>query len=217
MPRTLVIVGLDPTFRRRLGQSLQAELQSRVHEFAARSDVQARVAALQPSLILFDLGAKPNAPAVEMVSTLSAVSKTVALAGVDDDELALQALKAGARGFCARGTAPALLRKAVEVVEAGEIWVRRRVMMRLIEELASPRAPEVRSVAGENSLTTREREIATLVARGAGNKEIAGQLTISIKTVKAHLTNIFKKLGLETRLQLALAMGAEGSARTKVG
>jgi DNA-binding NarL/FixJ family response regulator len=217
MPRTLVIVGLDPTFRRRLGQSLQAELQSRVHEFAARSDVQARVAALQPSLILFDLGAKPNAPAVEMVSTLSAVSKTVALAGVDDDELALQALKAGARGFCARGTAPALLRKAVEVVEAGEIWVRRRVMMRLIEELASPRAPEVRSVAGENSLTTREREIATLVARGAGNKEIAGQLTISIKTVKAHLTNIFKKLGLETRMQLALAMGAEGSARTKVG
>jgi two-component system, NarL family, nitrate/nitrite response regulator NarL len=216
MPRNLLIVGSDPAFQHRLRTSLEAELQSRVHEIAARPDVSERAAALQP-VILFDLGAKPNAPVLDVVSALSAVSKTIVLAGVDDDELAIQALKAGAPGFCPRATAATLIRKAVVVVEAGEVWVRRRVMLRLIEELATPRTRDVHVAPAEKSLTTREREIAILVARGAGNKEIASQLAISIKTVKAHLTNIFKKLGLETRLQLALAMGPEASAQTKVG
>jgi DNA-binding NarL/FixJ family response regulator len=102
-------------------------------------------------------------------------------------------------------------------VEAGEIWVGRRVMLRLIEDLATLRAHDGHDPSGEGRLTPREREIASLVARGAGNKQIAHQLSISIKTVKAHLANIFKKLGLSTRLQLALALGRVPDTQTKVG
>ena len=65
-------------------------------------------------------------------------------------------------------------------------------------------------------MTSREREVAGQVARGASNKQIAHQLSISIKTVKTHLTNIFKKLGLSTRLQLALALGRPPGSQPKV-
>lgn len=105
-----------------------------------------------------------------IVSALSALAKTIVLADVDDEALAVQAVKAGASGFCSRDTAAALIRKAVRLVEAGEIWVGRRVMLRLIEELATLRAP--RDVCGGEHLTSRERDIATLIARGASNKQI---------------------------------------------
>jgi DNA-binding NarL/FixJ family response regulator len=214
----LVIAGADAAFRRRLLQSLEPESHCRrISEVAARPDLQRHVAALLPSVILFDLGPGPSASTLGTVSALSGLAKTIVLAEVDDEALAIQALKAGASGFCSRDTATPLIRKAVQLVEAGEIWVGRRVMLRLIEELAALRVPDVHDLPVGDRLTSREREVATLVTRGAGNKQIAHQLSISIKTVKAHLTNIFKKLGLATRLQLALALGRVPGSQTRVG
>jgi len=214
----VVIAGPDPEFRRRLLESLATEHQAkRVSEVEARQGFYHEVAALTPSVILLDVGVKPDTDALGMVSALSALAKVIVLANVDDDALTIQALKAGASGFCARDTTAALIRKAVQLVEAGEIWVGRRVMLRLIEELATLRAQETRDLSGRDCLTSREREIASLVASGATNKQIAHQLSISIKTVKAHLTNIFKKLGLSTRLQLALTLGPLPGLQTKVG
>ena len=205
---SLVIAGADAACRRRLRQSLGAENHARrVFDVSPQPDLQRHVATLLPAVVLFDLGAAPNADALETVSALSAQAKTIVLADSEDDALALQALKAGASGFCSRDTATPLIRKAVQLVEAGEIWVGRRVMLRLIEELATLRAQDTHEVSNDARLTSREREIGTLVAHGASNKQIASQLSISIKTVKTHLTNIFKKLGLATRLQLALALG----------
>jgi DNA-binding NarL/FixJ family response regulator len=215
---TLVIAGADPAFRRRLLQSLAGEPHSRrILDAGDAPDLERHVAALLPSVILFDLGAKPDPRALGIVSALSALAKTIVLAEGDDDALAVEALKAGASGFCSRGTPKELMWKAVQLVEAGEIWVGRRVMLRLIEELATLRAQDSPDRPGGECLTSREREIAALVARGAGNKQIAHRLAISIKTVKAHLTNIFKKLGLSTRLQLGLALGRAPDPQTKVG
>jgi two-component system nitrate/nitrite response regulator NarL len=215
---SLVIAGADPACRRRLRQSLGAENRARsIVDVSAHPDLQRQVAALLPSVILFDLGATPDANALGIVAALSALAKTIVLADTDDEEQAIRALKAGASGFCSRDTATPLIRKAVQFVEAGEIWVGRRVMLRLIEELATLRAQDAHDAAGGARMTTREREIGGLVARGASNKQIASQLSISIKTVKTHLTNIFKKLGLATRLQLALALGRPAGPQTKVG
>ena len=214
---SLVIASADPACRRRLRQSLGAETHARsVFDVSSHPDLQRHIAALLPSVILFDLGAQPDANALGVVSALSALAKTIVLADTDDDTLAIQALKAGASGFCSRDTATALIRKAVQLVEAGEIWVGRRVMLSLIEELATLRAPDADDVSGGARMTSREREVAGQVARGASNKQIAHQLSISIKTVKTHLTNIFKKLGLSTRLQLALAVGRPPGSQPKV-
>jgi DNA-binding NarL/FixJ family response regulator len=215
---SLVIAGADPTFRRRLLQSLSSEPHSRrISDVGARPDLEQHVASLLPSVILFDLGAKPDPRTLGIVSALSALAKTIVLADGEDEALAVEALKAGASGFCSRGTTKGLIWKAVQLVEAGEIWVGRGVMLRLIEELATLRAQDSADRPGEECLTSREREIAALVARGAGNKQIAHRLSISIKTVKAHLTTIFKKLGLSTRLQLGLALGRAPAPQTKVG
>ena len=209
---SLVIASADPACRRRLRQSLGAETHARsVFDVSSHPDLQRHIAALLPSVILFDLGAEPDANALGVVSALSALAKTIVLADTDDDTLAIQALKAGASGFCSRDTATALIRKAVQLVEAGEIWVGRRVMLSLIEELATLRAPDADDVSGGARMT-----VAGQVARGASNKQIAHQLSISIKTVKTHLTNIFKKLGLSTRLQLALALGRPPGSQPKV-
>jgi DNA-binding NarL/FixJ family response regulator len=151
-----------------------------------------------------------------IVSALSGLAKTIVLAGTDDDALAVKALKAGAAGFCARDTSTDLLRRAVQLVEAGEIWVGRRVMVRLIEELAL-RTAAMPAVTGGEQLTPRERELVGFVAGGATNKDIARRLSISVSTVKTHLTSIFGKLGLSTRLELAVAIGRAAAPRTKVG
>jgi DNA-binding NarL/FixJ family response regulator len=204
----LVIAGGDPGFRRRLLKSFAAAHQPRkLVDLGSRPGLETEVAALVPSVVVFDVGATPDAGTFHIVSALSALAKTIVVAATDDDALAIQALKAGASGFCPRNTPPTLIRKAIQLVEAGEIWIGRRVMLRLIEELASLGAATRQRSASAGRLTERETTIAGLVARGAGNKEIAQRLSISVKTVKAHLTNVFKKLGVSSRLQLALEMG----------
>jgi DNA-binding NarL/FixJ family response regulator len=182
----------------------------------AGEDLPKQIAASVPSVILFDLGPSPDAKGLAIVSALSGLAKTIVLAATDDDAMAVRALKAGAAGFCPRDTSTDLLRRAVQLVEAGEIWVGRRVMMRLIEELALRPAARP-AVAGGERLTPRERELVGLVAAGSSNKDIARRLSISITTVKTHLTSIFRKLGLSTRLELAVAVGRSAAPRTKVG
>jgi DNA-binding NarL/FixJ family response regulator len=213
----VAIAGVEPSYCRRLLQSLRAGNGSRpISAIAAGDDLPKALAASMPSVILFDLGPAPDAKGLAIVSALSTVAKTIVLAGTDDDAVAVQALKAGAAGFCPRDTPTDLLRRAVQLVEAGEIWVGRRVMVRLIEELAV-RTAATPAIARGEQLTPRERELVSLVAAGASNKDIARRLTISVKTVKTHLTSVFKKLGLSTRLELAVAVGRSATAQTKVG
>jgi len=214
---SVAIAGVEPSYCRRLLQSLRAGNGSRpISTIAAGDDLPKQIAASMPSVILFDLGSSPDARGLAIVSALSALAKTIVLAGTDDDGVAVQALKAGAAGFCPRDTPTELLRRAVQLVEAGEIWVGRRVMVRLIEELAL-RTAAPPAIANGAQLTPRERELVGLVAGGANNKDIARRLAISVKTVKTHLTSIFKKLGLSTRLELAVAIGRSAPSRTKVG
>ena len=213
----VVIAGGDAAFRGRLLKSFANTPAARkIVSLRSATTVERQVAGLAPSVVLFDVGAHPDAKTFDVIAAVSTLAKTIVVAERDDDALAIRALKAGASGFCPRHTSPALLRKAVHLVEAGEIWVGRRVMLRLIEELAALHGGPRPDVRGVGSLTARERAIACLVARGAGNKEIAHALSISIKTVKTHLTNIFKKLGVSSRLQLGLAVGPPEPLKTKV-
>jgi DNA-binding NarL/FixJ family response regulator len=202
----LVVTGGDPLSRRRLFESLGASPSRTTVDITTPAGLERQLAALGPSVVLFDIGADSSVETFAMVAALGALAKTIVIAETDDESLAIRSLMAGASGFCPRSTSPALIRKAVQLVEAGEIWIGRRVMLHLIEELASAYTALRDDVAAGARLTRREQAIARLVAGGAGNKEIAQRLAISIKTVKTHLTNVFKKLGLSSRLQLALAM-----------
>jgi len=116
--------------------------------------------------------------------------------------------KAGARGFCKDDITPSLLTRAVHLVLEGEYWIQRKLITQVISELArESKFPASRNSFDNplvNSLTPRELQVARMVHLGGNNKMIARELDISERTVKAHLSAIFRKLEIENRLNLAL-------------
>jgi len=117
--------------------------------------------------------------------------------------------KAGAHGFCKSDIAAALLCKAVQLVFEGEYWIQRKLITRVISDMARnantlvthPEGPDDSLIS---TLTPRELQVARMVHLGGNNKMIARELDISERTVKAHLSAIFRKLDIENRLHLAL-------------
>jgi two-component system NarL family response regulator len=127
----------------------------------------------------------------------------------------VELFKAGVRGYCRIDIDPELLKRVVVAVQLGELWIRRSLMARLLDELGvrvPAEALEKRAVVGRLvRLTVREQQIAALVGGGGTNKQIARRLAISERTVKAHLTEIFRKLGITDRLKLALLLAGNHS------
>ena len=179
-----------------------------------------RTAMLQqrPQIALVDLSlsALDTPKAIAQLRNLSPATHVVVLSGpiAADTELAL--FKAGARGYCRSDIDPQLLKRVVVAVRLGELWIRRSLVPALLEELGARfrgALPNERAAVGRLAfLTDREREIAALVGNGGSNKQIARQLDISERTVKAHLTEIFRKLGITDRLKLALLLANNASA-----
>lgn len=128
-----------------------------------------------------------------------------------DDERGFALIKVGVKGYCNRYIAPDLLNRAVESVRRGEVWVGRKLMLRLIEELSARKRALVEASKQLSQLSEREIEIAHMVGDGSSNKLIAQKLDITERTVKAHISSIFKKTGVSDRLQLALLMSAQGT------
>jgi len=127
----------------------------------------------------------------------------VILAGAEgDDDWALQALKAGARGILGKSATVETLLKAVRVVHEGEVWASKRVLALIVEELAARGLTRQAEPAIKSPLSEREQEIVRLIASGLRNREVADRLAITEATVKAHLTHIFQKLLLRRRGQL---------------
>ncbi len=123
------------------------------------------------------------------------------------DQVAL--FKCGVHGFCSDAITPELLHKAVTAVCKGERWIQRKLITQLIKELAkmpgsTNKSPDPQKLESLESLTPRELEVANMVSQGSNNKLIARQLNISERTVKAHLSAIFRKLQIDNRLHLAL-------------
>ena len=127
----------------------------------------------------------------------------IVLADEPGDDDALAALATGASGYCNSHAASEVLQQVAMVVANGGVWVGQRLMQRLLAGTARLLQP---SPSGDwaRTLTEREREVARAVARGAANKEIARELAITERTVKAHVGAILEKLGARDRLQLSL-------------
>jgi len=182
-----------------------------IDEVADRAALEKSLVDRKPSFLLLDLSL-PHLGGVEAIpdlQSLSPSSKIILLTGTPDDGEAISALKAGVKGYCNKDVDSSLLLKALEVVQKGEIWVGRKIIPNLLEELTSitERQEKFSALppgADFDSLTPRERQIAQFVGDGLSNKEIATRLNISDRTVKAHLTSIFRKLKTFDRLRLAL-------------
>jgi two-component system nitrate/nitrite response regulator NarL len=170
------------------------------------------IAETHPHLVILD----PSLFNESLPETIGKILKTtphtriIVLKGTTEtpvDEMLL--FKAGVHGFCDVEIVPDLLIKAAHAVCHGEIWVPRQLITQLIGDLARENSSDARkfSRSGAESvahLTPRELQVAKMVHLGGNNKVIARELDISERTVKAHLSAVFRKLNIENRLHLAL-------------
>ncbi|HRP96511.1 MAG TPA: response regulator transcription factor [Rhodocyclaceae bacterium] len=129
----------------------------------------------------------------------------VALSMTPHSREAAHALDLGARGYCHAQAVPALLGEVAVVVSHGGLWVGREFMARAMRA-ASRMLPQAAAAGVADQLSEREREVAEAVLAGLSNKDVAGKLGITERTVKAHLASVFRKLDVRDRLQLVLRL-----------
>jgi NarL family two-component system response regulator LiaR len=150
----------------------------------------------------------PNVDGIEAIRGLrerAPDARAIVLSSFIDDEKLFPAVRAGAAGYLLKDVEPQELVRAIRTVYGGEALLHPAVTARVMEELAAGPRP-----SSPDSLTDREREVLGLIARGLSNKRIALDLSISEKTVKAHVSSILGKLGVSDRTQAALQAVREG-------
>ena len=160
---------------------------------------------LQPDVLLLDL-AMPKMPGLEAIRELATGSspcRIILLTAAIENAQIVEALQLGARGVVLKHSATSLLFKSIRCVMGGEYWVGRESVADLVLQLR--RLPAERAPVKNNfGLTPRELQIVATIVAGYPNKDIAQQFSISEDTVKHHLSSIFDKLGVSSRLELAL-------------
>lgn len=165
-----------------------------------------QVKALRPDVLLLDL-TMPRMNGLEVLKELAdraAEVKTVLLTAAIEREETVDAMRLGARGVVLKESATQVLYKCIRAVMDGEFWVGRECIGDLMQSLRQNGRAPVRDVSPASHLTRRELQVVSAIVDGSTNKDLAKDLGISEQTVKNHLSNIFDKLGVSNRLELAL-------------
>jgi len=159
---------------------------------------------LKPDILLLDLRMpeKDGLGVLEEVNFDTLPTRVIVLTAAEDDRDVVRAMRLGARGVVLKQSASDLLLKSIRKVHDGEIWLDNRMTAEVID--AFKKSSESGQRREKPLLSDREKEIVQLVAQGFRNREIGEKLFISEQTVKNHLHNIFDKLGVSDRLELAL-------------
>ena len=179
-----------------------------------------QLARSKPQILLLDhdFGGLNGSEGIATLMRLSSDTKFIILSRIVTDEIEWELFRIGVRGCCRGDLESEQLKAVVEAVQRGELWIRRSLSWRLLNELVTMTREQNQikravSVLLSN-LTRREYEIATLVGNGESNKQIARRLAITERTVKAHLTEVFRKLEVADRLKLALIVKGSASSGT---
>lgn len=192
----LILDGMQQLF------ALEPDLQV-VARCAGGQEAVAVTRRLRPDILLLDVK-MPGLHGLDVIRALSSEQLPTRIvlvtAGIDDHEV-LEAIRLGVRGIVLKEMAPRLLVQCVRKVHAGETWLEKESVGRALEMLLRRDSP-ARDM--RQKLTRRELEIVRMVADGLRNRDIAERLAVSEGTVKMHLHNIFDKLDIESRVELAL-------------
>ena len=178
-----------------------------VGEAVDGNDAVTQTIELEPDILLLDL-AMPNLPGLEAMRAIMTKSprvKIVMLTSTISTQQVIEALQIGARGIVLKDSVAGDLSEALRAVLSGDYWIggeRVANLLKALHELMAKAAavPERKTYG----LTPRELEVVTCIVEGCSNRDIAKQFTLSEETVKRHLSNIFDKTGVSTRLELAL-------------
>jgi DNA-binding NarL/FixJ family response regulator len=206
----ILIADDHPIFRDGLRRLLESEREFQVVGEACDGIEAVNLARqLKPEILLLDL-AMPRLPGLDALRELSsgpesAAVRVILLTAAAEKDQIVEALQLGARGIVLKDSATQILLKSIRAVINGEYWVGRESVSNLVQYLRTMvDSSSLESRKKKYGLTPRELEIISAVVAGYANKEIAEHFKISEDTVKHHLSNIFDKLGVSTRLELAL-------------
>jgi len=154
--------------------------------------------------IVVDLHSTPGGlEALETIRHDRPDVRSIVIGPDGDDELVLSAIIAGARGYLGQTAGPELVRSAIDVVTSGSIWAPRRLLCRVIDRLL--KVPGVSQAAANQQLTKREQEVLTLILGANSTREIASQLGIEQRTVKAYVGRLMRKTGADNRIKLSMS------------
>jgi two-component system nitrate/nitrite response regulator NarL len=204
----IVIADDHPMFREALRKLLETDSRLQIVGEAGDGRDAVRLAAdRRPDILLLDVrmpGLTGLAVLRELLTIAPSVRTLLLTADATRSEMA-EALQSGARGILLKQSASHLLFKSIHSVMAGEYWVGRDFVGQLIAQLYEQAAtPAGATPSNPFGLTARELDIVATIVGGYTNDAIAQKLAISSKTVKHHLTNIFNKVGVSNRIELAL-------------
>ncbi len=151
--------------------------------------------------LVIDLHSSAGLEALETIRHMGPEIRLIVIGPQGDDELVMSSIVAGARAYLDPDAGPDVVRQAIEIVTSGSIWAPRRILSRLIDRLL--RFPET-SPATMPQLTDRERQVLELILGARSNREIASQLGIEERTVKAYVGRLMRKTGADNRVKLSL-------------
>lgn len=153
--------------------------------------------------LVLDLNSSSQGPwTLELIRRTRPDIRLIVIGPERKDELIMDAIVAGARGYLDMTSDPATVRKAVEMVAAGSIWAPRAVLSRLIDRLLAVRSYNI--MDGKPHLTARECQVLELILTANSNREIARKLGIEERTVKAHVARLMRKSGADNRIELSV-------------
>jgi len=154
--------------------------------------------------LVFDLHATPGGlAALESIRRLRPTLRLIVIGPEGDDELVLSAIVAGARAYLDLTAGPEVVRQAVNIVTTGSIWAPRRLLSRLIDRLLN--ITDTGLNIADPQLTGREQQVLKLILLARSNREIASELGIEERTVKAYVGRLLHKTGAKNRIKLSMS------------
>ena len=183
-------------------------------EVVGEADDGARVLAAvrehRPDVVLMDIrmAEMDGITTTAALRRLDRAPRVIVLTTFQADEQVISALRAGASGFLVKDTPPAEIINAVRVVATGDAIISPSVTRTLLSHFGNVQASDRHRAASQRlaSLTDREREVATAIASGASNAEVAASLFMCEATVNAHVSHLFTKLDVTNRVQIAIVV-----------
>ncbi|HEU5350617.1 MAG TPA: response regulator transcription factor [Terracidiphilus sp.] len=176
------------------GQTPLAPVSGTLDQLLANPDIEFLVVDLNSSIGGLD--------ALERICNARPDLRLIVIGPEGDDTLVMDSIVAGARAYLDGSAGTRTVREAIEVVVDGSIWAPRRLLSRLIDRLLG--TPEAVASGGLPHLTVREREVLDLILLARSNREIARELKIEERTVKAHVSRLMRKTGADNRVDLSM-------------
>lgn len=214
---TVLIADDDPIVRQAVRSVLEVSGGFQVVGEAEDGKMAAKlVGQTRPDILLLDL-LMPNLPGLEAlraITTAGAEVRTILLCSAISAKQVLEALQLGARGVVLKKRVEELL-PALDAVMRGQYWIESRSVSNVVQIVEQLGAANLHPAQSQSrfGLTARETEIVSFITQGCMNRDIAKSLSITEETVKRHLTNIFNKVGMSNRLELALFAIEHGLVR----